>query len=132
MEVQLLGGFTVAGHLRLLVKDDDSLQALTQTGPIEWAVRPVTGLPAIALARIQTVGESILAIGSAEGAPPTLWVSKEGFRWDRIPIPAEAGLESTLWGVAVADDRAVLVGQVERSSVAVGAIWIAPASIVSP
>jgi hypothetical protein len=59
-------------------------------------------------------------------------VSKEGFRWDRIPIPAEAGLGSTLWGVAVADDRAVLVGQVERSSVAVGAIWTAPASIVSP
>lgn len=123
---------------------DDGLVLLASTGrgivrlaPAEaggWDVRAVTGLPGPDLTSVAVVGGGLVAIAARDDGTNDLWASTDGIAWRPVARPAQAGSGSTLLDVAVRDDLAVLVGQVEApdGTGAIGAVWTAPATILEP
>ncbi|MGZ8515687.1 MAG: hypothetical protein ACXWXA_11680, partial [Candidatus Limnocylindrales bacterium] len=89
-----------------------------------WVSAPTDGIRGDQLARVQVVDHHLLATGADENGVPLAWVSADGTTWSPMRMPAEAGNEASLTGVAVANGVAILVGQVVIDGRGVGAIWI--------
>lgn len=101
-----------------------------------WQSRAVVGLDSSTLTRIVAVDGGLVALGGA-AAGPKAWLSADGVTWRPLALPQEAvasGAGANLTGVAVADGRAYLVGQIvaPAGDRGIGALWTGPASLLAP
>ncbi len=101
-----------------------------------WQSRAVTGLDSATLTGIEAVEGGLVAHGG-DAAGPKAWVSADGVTWRPLALPPEAiasGAGANLTGVAVADGRAYLVGQIvaPAGDRGIGALWTGPASLLAP
>lgn len=139
-----LAGATIVGN-PVVLDGDLAIMAADPSGAIGllrpdasggWRSQLTTGLARATLSRVVAVDGGLVAIGGSEGGPAA-WLSSDGVAWRPLTLPPEAiagGPGATLTGVAVADGRAYLVGQVvaPAGDRAIGALWTGPATLLKP
>ena len=125
------------GELAVLAGDPNgAIGLLKPDSSGGWTSQPTEGLARATLSRVIAVDGGLVAIGGDERGAAA-WVSSDGITWRPLPLPPEAvasGAGTTLTGVAVADGRAYLVGQMVAagSDRAIGALWTGPATLLRP
>jgi hypothetical protein len=125
------------GDLAILAgAPDGSVGLFTPDGSGGWGSQLTKGLTRSTLSRVIAVDGGLVAIGGDERGPAA-WASSDGVQWRPLALPPEAiasGAGATLTGVAVADGRAYLVGQIVAATGdrGIGALWTGPAALLAP
>ncbi|HUQ78729.1 MAG TPA: hypothetical protein VM427_07680 [Patescibacteria group bacterium] len=134
LPVDVLAGVVLDGAPLLLVTRDGILGTLRPDDAGGWRDAPATGLPPRSVAAVLPIEGHLVALGSDDNGLPLAFTSADGSSWAPIPLPAGAGPGTTLFGLAVANRLAVLVGQIESpdGSGAVGAIWTGSPALLAP
>ena len=129
---EIVGAFVIDGHVGALASNGERTVLLRRAEDDTWQATPVDGLPRETLVRLVTADDRVVAIGSRDDGTVDLWATHDGSSW--VPVDIPDGLEpgSSLVDVAIRAETAVLVGQVPApdGTVAVGAIWSAPAALL--
>ena len=139
-----LAGATVVGNPVVLDGDlailagapNGDVGLLQPDGSGGWSSQLTQGLTRATLSRVIAVDGGLVAIGGDDKGPAA-WVSSDGVEWRALALPPEAvasGAGATLTGVAEADGRAYLVGQIVAAGGdrAIGALWTGPATLLRP
>ena len=127
----------IGGAIAIFVADRAGAVGIVQPDAAgAWQSRAVAGLDSATLIRIVAVDGGVAALGG-DAAGPKAWISADGVTWRPLALPQEAvasGAGANLTGVAVADGRAYLVGQImaPAGDRGIGALWTGPASLLAP
>jgi len=129
---EIIGAVVVDGRVRALASNGERTLLLQRAQNDQWEATPVDGLPRETLARLVTVDDRVVAIGSRDDGTVEVRASRDGSRWVPVDLPRALEPGSSLVDVAVRAGTAVLVGQVPApdGSVTVGAIWTGPAALL--
>ena len=125
------------GELAILAGDPNGAIGLLQPdGGGAWRSQLTDGLARATLSRVVAVDGGLVAIGGDDRGPAA-WFSPDGVRWRPLALPPGAmasGSGATLTGLAVADGRVYLTGQIVAATggPAIGALWTGPATLLQP
>jgi hypothetical protein len=102
----------------------------TETGEV-WRSTEVQGLAGASLGRIIRTTAGYVALAETPEARPGMFVSRDGVIWHAVagPIDSRAGNYVSL---AIAGDRAVLLGDVRVGDEGTPTVWSGPARLVEP
>lgn len=134
LPVDVLAAVVLDAAPLLLVTKDGAVGTLRPDDAGGWREAPARGLPPRNLTAVLPIEGHLVALGSDVNGQPFAFTSADGSSWAPMPLPAEVGPGSTLFGLAVTNGVAVLVGQIESpdGSGAVGAIWTGSPALLAP
>lgn len=121
-------GDRVVGIIRA---EEGPVFAVSSADGVSWAAERATGVDGNELARVEAIPGGFVGIGGGTELPQ-LWVSADAVTWRAVSVPAEMNAESTINDVAIAGDRAILVGSARIGGVLGGTAWAAPARVLAP
>jgi hypothetical protein len=98
---------------------------------VGWTSAQAVGIDGQQVGRVVAIEGGLVALGADESGPK-LWVSTNGTSWRAVKVPRDAGVTGSLQGVTVSRGRVFVVGQASSETEAIGAAWMAPASLIAP
>jgi hypothetical protein len=105
--------------------------ALTSGTGIDWQSAQVQGMEGATLGRVTRTATGYVAFDERSAARPGLFVSRDGVTWRRVagPIDSRTG---TYVSLAIAGDRAILLGDLRAGDEGTPTAWSAPSRIFDP
>jgi hypothetical protein len=102
----------------------------TETGEI-WRSTEAQGLAGASVGRVIRAATGYVALAELPDASAGLFVSRDGVHWRAVTGPID-GSPGSYVGLAIAGERAILLGEVRVGDEGTPTVWSGPASLFEP